>query len=72
MSNYIQTQSVGFKSQNLIEDVSSSNSPSAGKYTTEMDVEQLYAYFDSVKTPEKRDLGSYQRNGNCTIHSLIK
>ena len=72
MSSYIQTQSVGFKSQNVIEDVSSSNSPSAGKYTSEMDIEQLYWYFDSVKTPVKREPTSFQRNGNCTIHSLIK
>lgn len=71
MIGYIQTQSLGFKSQNLIEEIPCTNSPSAGRYTNEMDIEQLYAYFNSVKTPVKREAKSY-RNGNCTIHSLIK
>lgn len=71
MSGYIQTQSIGFKSQDLIEDIPSTYTPSAGNYTTDMDIETLYKYFDSVKTPSKREAKSY-RNGNCTIHSLLK
>lgn len=56
--------------QNTIQDPAD-NSGWGGKhrFTILMDIDELYAYFNSVKTPEKRER-VYVRNGTCNIVAL--
>lgn len=56
--------------QNTIEDpADNSGWNDRCRFTALMDIDELYAYFNSVKTPEKRER-VYVRNGTCNIIAL--
>lgn len=71
MSSYYSGTNIGFPLSNSVEQPYSGDCTLNGKYTIDMDREQLYKYFDSVKVPTERKPAA-KRNDNCVIHSLIK